>query len=158
LLRQDVMPRGNLDFGDWDGHMCGTLADKYSSIMASVIKDAQGGSVDRTKYFYNSYAALYEDVNTVMYCQTVLSIVKKEDESYNISFDIDGLAGTRVEPEYQIIVGTADGATVLSDYSKQTKYSFDLPKGTYTIRVNARAVGSTADFEEYCEKAAVLGE
>jgi len=31
-----------------------------------------------------------------------------------------------------------------------------LPQGTYTIRVNARAVGSTAEYEEYCEKPAVL--
>ena len=158
LLRQDVMPRGNLDFGDWDGHMCGALADQYSSIMATVIKDAQGGTVDRTKYFYNSYAALYEDVNTVMYCQTGLLITKNADETYNISFDIDSLAGTNVVPEYQIIAGTTTGATVLSDYSQQTKYSFDLPQGTYTIRVNARAVGSKADYEEYCEKAAALGQ
>jgi len=158
LIRQDVMPRGNLDFGDWDGHMCGVLADKYSSIMASVIKDAQSGTVDRTKYFYNSYAALYEDVNTVMYCQTALSIIKKDNETYNVSFEVDSLAGTKVVPEYQIIVGTTAGATVLYDYSKQSKYSFDLPIGTYTIRVNVRAVGSTADYEEYCEKAAVLGQ
>jgi len=156
LLRQDVMPRGNLDFGDWDGHMCGALADKYSSIMASVIKDSQGGKVDRTKYFYNSYATLYEDVHTVMYCQTELAITKKEDSTYNISFDIDSLAGSTVVPEFQIIVGTTTGAEVLYDYTKQTKYSFDLPQGTYTIRVNARAVGSTAEYEEYCEKPAVL--
>jgi len=158
LLKQDVMPRGNLDFGDWDGHMCGALADKYSSIMGSVIKDESQDKLDRTKYFYDSYTKLYEDVNTVVYCETSLNIIKKDDQTYNISFDVDSLKGTGVVPEYQIIVGTTTGATILSDYSKQTKYSFDLPQGTYTIRVNARALGSTADYEEYCEKAAVLGQ
>jgi len=158
LLRQDVMPRGNLDFGDWDGHMCGTLADKYSSIMGSVIKDKEQGKLDKTKYFYDSYSKLFEDINTVIYCETSLNIVKKDDQTYNISFNVDSLQGTKVVPEYQIIVGTTTGATVLSDYSKQSNYSFDLPKGTYTIRVNARAVGSTAEYEEYCEKAAVLGQ
>lgn len=156
LLRQDVMPRGNLDFGDWEGHMTGQLADVYSSIMGSVIKEVEEGKLDRTKYFYNSYTDLYEDVDTVLYCQTGLCITKKENETYNISFQVDSFAGTGVVPEYQVIAGTTSGATIVSDYSTESKYSFDLPKGKYTIRVNARAVGSTADYEEYCEKEAIL--
>lgn len=156
LLRQDVMPRTNLDFGDWDGHMCGKLADRYSSIMASVIKEAKEGKFDRTKYLYDSYDKLYDDVNEVLYCETGLCIKKKDDSTYNVSFEVDSLAGSGHVTEYQIILGTEDGARTLSEYSTATYYAFDLPKGEYTIRVNARVRGSSAAFEEYCEKEAIL--
>lgn len=158
LLRQNVMSRTNLDFGDWDGHMCGELADRYSTIVASVIQDGNDGKMDRTKYFYDSYEDLYEDVDTVIYCETIPKIVENKDGTYAVNFDIDALTGTGIEPEFKVIVGTTETCTVISEYCTNTKYSLELPQGTYTLRVESRAVGSTAAFEEYCEKQLKVGE
>lgn len=152
MIRQNVMPRTNIDFGDWDGHMSGKLAEQYSTIVGQVIKEQSENKLDRNKYFYESYKQLYDDTNTVVYCNTVISSNKNSDETYNLSFKVDSLQGTDIIPEFQVIVGTTNNANVIADFSTNANYSFNLPKGKYTVRINARAVGSSADFEEYCEK------
>lgn len=62
LTRNSVLPRTDLDYGDLEGHMGGELAEQYSSILSDVVADSMDGAVDRSKYFYQTFNEMYEDM------------------------------------------------------------------------------------------------
>lgn len=54
LLREEVLPRSNEDYVDWDGHMTGDLAETYSDVLGKVLVDYLGGK-SCEKYFHTDY-------------------------------------------------------------------------------------------------------
>lgn len=58
--RLDVLPRFDVDFGDYEGHMGGELGEKYSEVLAQVLYDHEHGTVDMSKYFYSSFDEMYK--------------------------------------------------------------------------------------------------
>lgn len=64
MAKKDVIPRFDVDFGDYEGHMGGELAENYSEVLADVIYEHENGNVDMSKYFYNSFDEMYEDMGS----------------------------------------------------------------------------------------------
>lgn len=60
-LKMNVLPRDDVDYGDMEGHMGGELASEYSEILATLLNDRRDGSIDTSKYFYDSFSELYEN-------------------------------------------------------------------------------------------------
>lgn len=58
LLTMDTLSRTDDDFFDEEGHMLGSLADRYSEILAKVLN----GKCDKSTIFYSTYAQLERDV------------------------------------------------------------------------------------------------
>lgn len=166
LLRQDVLPRTNLDFGDWDGHMCGKLAEPFSTVMGKVIEEGGNGTLNRDDYFYDSYAALRKDTKTILYAETDVCQTKNEDGTYTVSFTMnDTVCGSEVSPQYSVKIKKMisdnqdeEVDVVTTDYDGKTSYTFTLPTGKYRLRVYARDINSTEDYQEYCEKILKLNE
>ena len=42
--------------------MGGEAADRYSAVLASVLKDSGEGRLDRSRYFYKTFNECYEDM------------------------------------------------------------------------------------------------
>lgn len=57
LLQETYFTRSNEDYVDWDGHMTGELAQKYSGMLGTVLADYLEGK-DGKKYFYPDYESL----------------------------------------------------------------------------------------------------
>lgn len=159
LLKYDVLPRVNTDFGDWEGHMCGKLAEPYSTILGQVITEAQNGTLDADSYFYKDYDELKKDTNSVLYLETDVNQTKNEDGTYTISFEMnDTICGSEVSPQYRVSIkemvsdNSDDEVNVVStEYDGKTKYTFTIPAGNYRLRVYAKDINATDD-QEYCEK------
>ena len=64
LLLQSVLPRDDVDYGDLEGHMGGTLGDEYSQILGKCIREIRAGSFDKSRYFYNSYDEMFKNLKT----------------------------------------------------------------------------------------------
>lgn len=64
LALMSVIPRDDVDYGDLEGHMGGELAEEYSAVLGSFLKDAQDGSIDESKYFYSSFEEMYRTMKT----------------------------------------------------------------------------------------------
>lgn len=58
LLTMDTLSRTDDDFFDEEGHMLGSLADRYSEILAEVLT----GKCDKNTIFYGTYAQLEQAV------------------------------------------------------------------------------------------------
>ena len=54
LLKESVFPRNIGDYNDYDGHMYGDTAERFSEILGSFLKDVQDGQVTLSDYFYDS--------------------------------------------------------------------------------------------------------
>ena len=64
LLLQSVLPRDDVNYGDLEGHMGGTLGDEYSSVLGECISKIREGKFDRNEYFYNSYEEMFRNLKT----------------------------------------------------------------------------------------------
>lgn len=60
--RLSVLDRSDLDYGDKEGHMGGELAEEYSEVLAEVLKGHFNGTLDETKYFYNTFDEMYKEM------------------------------------------------------------------------------------------------
>lgn len=60
--RLSVLDRSDLDYGDKEGHMGGELAEEYSEVLAEVLKGHFSGTLDETKYFYNTFDEMYKEM------------------------------------------------------------------------------------------------
>ncbi|MDO5403156.1 MAG: hypothetical protein Q4F11_06930 [Eubacteriales bacterium] len=61
--RMDVLPREDVDFGDMEGHMGGTLGEEYSEVLADVLEDHEDGDIELSEYFYSSFNEMYENMD-----------------------------------------------------------------------------------------------
>lgn len=60
--RFDVLPRNDKDYIDKEGHMGGELAYRYSEVLSNVLYDDSNGTIDESKYFYDSYEQMYQSI------------------------------------------------------------------------------------------------
>ena len=60
--RLSVLDRSDPDYGDKEGHMGGELAEEYSEVLAEVLKGHFNGTLDETKYFYNTFDEMYKEM------------------------------------------------------------------------------------------------
>ncbi len=60
-VKMSVLPRCDTDYGDLEGHMGGRVADQYSELLASFLKDCSDGSYDKSDYFYSSFQDMYDN-------------------------------------------------------------------------------------------------
>ena len=58
------IPRSDCDYGDQEGHMGGELAEVYSAKLAEFLADAWDGNYDSSKYFYNSFEDMYNNMKS----------------------------------------------------------------------------------------------
>ena len=56
----NILPRDDVDYGDMEGHVGGELAEKYSEVLALLLNDRNDGTLDTSKYFYDSFDELYK--------------------------------------------------------------------------------------------------
>jgi len=54
LLKESVFQRNIGDYNDYDGHMYGDTAERFSEILGRFLKDVQDGQVTLSDYFYDS--------------------------------------------------------------------------------------------------------
>lgn len=160
LVKSNVLSVSNTDFVDYDGHMCGEFATKYSSVLAQVITDAQDGNIDKNNYFYSSYKDYCDNLNTVSLVDMNLIPDVIDDENYSLSFNILGKGGTNIVPEYKVIIKNSSiGEEIVhSDYSDQTNYYYELKSGYYDVIIYSRNKGSSVDYDEYCKKSIDLSK
>lgn len=60
--RFDVLNRTDKDYGDKEGHMGGELAEMYSQVLAEVLKGHFDNTLDKSKYFYDTFEQMYKDM------------------------------------------------------------------------------------------------
>ena len=63
--RLDVLPRTDKDFVDWDGHMCGELAESFSAVLGEVISKHDKGTLVESDYFYNDMSDFFNDFKKI---------------------------------------------------------------------------------------------
>ena len=60
--RLDILARKDTDYGDKEGHMGGELAERYSEVLAEVLKGHFNNTLDKSKYFYDTFEQMYEEM------------------------------------------------------------------------------------------------
>lgn len=162
LIKNSVMPRTNDDFIDWDGHMCGSLAEKHSEVLTQIIKAERAGTFNKSDYFYDSYEEFNNAFNKVVYTYGEISYLPVEEgsDTFNVKVEADAVSGTEnsqaITPEYEFIIGTPEGIVAHGDYSSSNVFETKLKRGTYTVRVNSRKKGSKEAYDTYHESALVI--
>lgn len=133
-------------------HMNSFGAEAFSTSFAKFMQLRAQGE-DMEKYFYTPE----EFLASIDYISAVnLSVSQKGNEIL-----MDGIAycGTPVTPEYQFLIKETDSETytLIKDFGTDTQFSFKPQKsGKYTIRVNARKLGSDTEFDRYNERRIVF--
>jgi len=54
LVKESVFPRTLDDYWDYDGHMYGDAAQRYSLVLGDFLKEVKGGKVELSNYLYDS--------------------------------------------------------------------------------------------------------
>lgn len=63
MARMKTLSRQDKDFGDLEGHAGGSFGQKYSCVLASLLKDREDNTLDTNKYFYSSFSEMYQKMN-----------------------------------------------------------------------------------------------
>lgn len=160
LVKPEKLPVTNVDFVDYDGHMCGKLADKYTEILGDVIAKAQTGDLDKNEYFYSTFKEYLDNLKEITLLEMDLVPGKVDDNTYSVSFKVLGSGGTNTVPEYKVIITNFDtGEVVLTaEYSDKVSYYYEFPPNSYTVTVYARGKGSNIEYDEVCKKSIELRE
>lgn len=61
-MRFDVLHREDTDYIDKEGHMGSEIAQEYSEVLAKFLDEYWNGTLDVSKYLYDSYAQMYENM------------------------------------------------------------------------------------------------
>lgn len=153
LVRKSVLELKNSDYDDFDGHMCGELADKYTKVMADVINAASDGTLDESKYFYPSFQERLNSIKKVVSIKIKLRASSPGNGMCGLTINARGAGGSDVNPEYKVVITDQDGNEVMeTDYSSMADYYYQFEPGTYTVTVFARNQGIDVDYEEYNNK------
>ncbi len=57
-----VLPRDDSAYVDAEGHMYGELAESYSELLSEVLYEDAQGTLDESRYFYDSYESMYNSM------------------------------------------------------------------------------------------------
>lgn len=128
-------------------HVNGKGAEVTSLEYAEVLKRALAGE-DTSEYFYKDFEEFSKSVERVV---AVGADMELQGNQLNVT--VDSLQNIDETPEYEILLSVDGGEyNVMQEYSTKTEYTIERPECTkYTIRVNARRVGSDAEYEAYQE-------
>ncbi len=152
LLRADKLDRVNAGYYAIDragSHLSGTaVALPYTRLAAEVVVKDREGALDKSDYLYGSYDELMASVDFV--CAAWATY---DPATRTAAFAF--LAPSHVAVEYRFAVKTeqADSYPAFSEYGAASADLSALTAGTYTLRVEARAVGSASEYEQCYELA-----
>lgn len=131
-----------------------TGAKMFSEALAKLLaKRDAGENVDDLFMTFDEKLQSIDDISVVMFTD-------EPAPEGGVVLRAECLAGPQVKPEYQFLLVDEQGnQTVLRDYSTDPEFLFapDQPaeSDTYTVRVNARKCGSTADYEKFAQREVV---
>lgn len=151
LLRPDLFVAKEEYFFD-EVHMNGAGAETFTPVFSDFIADYMDGSLNVSDYLLDSYEKLLELSPRVL-CAWL------EDNRDAGVFTAFTYSGGDVSPEFQFQCKPAEGGSFITllDYGGGAVLPYpSLPVGKYTIRVNARAKGSDAEFEQFYELAYIV--
>ena len=57
-----ALPRDDSAYVDAEGHMYGELAESYSELLSEVLYEDAQGTLDESRYFYDSYESMYNSM------------------------------------------------------------------------------------------------
>lgn len=57
-----ALPRDDSAYVDAEGHMYGEFAEMYSEVLANVLKEHFDGTLEESRYFYDSYEEMYSSM------------------------------------------------------------------------------------------------
>ncbi len=142
------------DFYDFQ-HLNYSGSVRFSKSLAAFVRAHEAGEDTSSMFF--SYDQWDEVIDTLDYLALVKYTIDSTDETLLLS--AVPYCSPDLEVEYQWLVKEEDGSyTVLYDYSdgigavELARAELPLVDGLCTIRLNARVVGSDAEYEHYFEQ------
>ncbi len=126
-------------------HLNGYGSTKFSALCAQIMRDAKDGA-DISKYFYDSFADLENDIDFVC----AASIFAEKNASNTVDMRAEAAMPSHVKAEYRFLAKAKgeQGFTVIRDYSPETSFNWTPGESkAYTLRVEARAINSNGDRE-----------
>ena len=144
LIKRSVFERSNAQYND-SNHLNGEGAEEFSRVFSKFLSEYTDGTLEADNYLYSSYNELMQDLDYVL--STWLTW---EDDH----FEAVASCGTAIRPEFEFLykADNDDGYTLLRPYGEDPVVPrVDAGGESYTLRVNARAVGSDDDYEQYDE-------
>ena len=158
LIKDDVLDFEDTDYVDYDGHMVGELADRYSRVLGDVISRTQeyygkeSSEVESvvSDSFYASYDEMSKNMNYVQLADMKIEPIKLDNGGYavNINAILDG--GKNVTPECRVVIKSMDTKKILYDsgYSDNMQYHYEFDDEIYiAINVYVRNKGSSEKYE-----------
>lgn len=158
LIKDDVLDFEDTDYVDYDGHMVGELADRYSHVLGDVISRTQeyygkeSSEVESvvSDSFYASYDEMSKNMNYVQLADMKVEPIKLDNGGYavNINAILDG--GKNVTPECRVVIKSMDTKKILYDsgYSDNMQYHYEFDDEIYiAINVYGRNKGSSEEYE-----------
>lgn len=158
LIKDDVLDFEDTDYVDYDGHMVGELADRYSRVLGDVISRTQeyygkeSSEVESvvSDLFYASYDEMSKNMNYVQLADMKIEPIKLDNGGYavNINAILDG--GKNVTPECRVVIKSMDTKKILYDsgYSDNMQYHYEFDDEIYiAINVYGRNKGSSEKYE-----------
>ena len=143
LVRTDLFSFDESFYRDMQ-HMNGIGANSFSRALATVLK-AQAAGEDCSRYFYSptEYESSFDGV----------SYVRTESEKVDggVKVNARAVAAEGRAVEYQFLMRSRDEKewTIARDYGEESSFTYKpAERGSYQLRVNARVVGSNADYEK----------
>jgi len=158
-IKNSVFSFKNMDFVDYDGHMTGNCANRFSVVLANVVKKASGDAQFLKKNFYQDfkeYSSSFDEIvtNDINY----ILDVKQETGLYQLKFKNIVVGGCHTEAETKTIVKSCTEnkniyeEAQFSDYDAKKEYSFDVKEGVYEVVIYARRKGTAVEYEELCRR------
>ena len=148
LLKDDYYAPTAEDFADGE-HLNATGAEGFSAVLAEYLGRLDAGEdVSGMSYSYEGWSDYLASID---YISAVTLDGSVEDGTATLT--ATPYAGPNVRVEYQFCLCDVDGNVtgVLRDWSSDATVTCAVPAdGSLSVRVNARQVGSGADFERYC--------
>ncbi len=169
FVKDSVLEVKNENFVDYDGHMAGELADRYSAVLGSIIKKSGGSETQEVEAreksvsdsFYSSYEELSENMNTVELADMEITPSILGDGKYAVSIDVKLGGGKNTSPEGRIVIKDIDSGEILeeTEYSKNKTYYFEFDRARYiSVYLYARNSGSSAEYDTKCKKRMLLND
>ena len=148
LLGRGVFAPKDSDFADGE-HLNATGAEAFSATLAEYLKRIDAGEdVSSLSYSYEDWSEYLASIDYISAVTLDGSV-----DSGVATLTATPYTGTNVQVEYQFCLCDADGNVtgVLRDWNPDASVTCEVPAdGSLSVRVNARQVGSSVDFERYC--------
>lgn len=158
-IKENVLDVEDDDFVDYEGHMVGELANKYSLVLGDVINKTQGyygedvSAIESVvaDSFYSSYDDMSKTMNYVQLTDFEYEPIKLDDGRYAIKINTIIDSRKNVNPECRVTIKSMDTKDVLYDsgYSNNMQYYYCEFDSEIYIAINAygRNKGSSKEYE-----------